>query len=64
MIQAEVARRSGFAAEVGFPALNQLRLATWQVDVAVHSADEARALKFERYLKTGSGCAFGHRHFR
>ena len=36
----------------------------WHVDVAVHFADEARAVKFERYLKSGSGCAFAKRHLR
>jgi predicted GIY-YIG superfamily endonuclease len=36
----------------------------WQVDVVVQFADEARAVAFERYLKTGSGTAFAKRHFR
>lgn len=36
----------------------------WNVDVVVEFADEQRALKFERYLKSGSGCAFAKRHFR
>ncbi len=27
-------------------------------------ADERRALAFERYLKSGSGCAFAQRHSR
>ena len=36
----------------------------WQVDVVVQFADEARAVRFERYLKSGSGCAFAARHFR
>jgi predicted GIY-YIG superfamily endonuclease len=36
----------------------------WQIDVAVQFADEARAIKFERYLKSGSGCAFAKRHLR
>jgi hypothetical protein len=26
--------------------------------------DEARALEFERYLTSGSGCAFAQRHLR
>jgi predicted GIY-YIG superfamily endonuclease len=36
----------------------------WRVDVAVRFADEGRAIKFERYLKSGSGCAFAKRHLR
>jgi predicted GIY-YIG superfamily endonuclease len=36
----------------------------WQLDVVVQFADERRALAFERYLKSGSGCAFAKRHFR
>ena len=36
----------------------------WAVDVVVKFADEARALKFEKYLKSGSGVEFARRHFR
>ena len=36
----------------------------WSVDVVVEFADEARAVRFERYLKTGSGSAFAKRHLR
>ena len=36
----------------------------WQVDLVIQFADEARALKFERYLKSGSGCASAKRHLR
>jgi putative endonuclease len=36
----------------------------WEVDVSIAFADERRALAFERYLKSGSGCAFARRHFR
>jgi predicted GIY-YIG superfamily endonuclease len=36
----------------------------WELDVVVRFADERRALAFERYLKSGSGCAFAKRHFR
>jgi predicted GIY-YIG superfamily endonuclease len=36
----------------------------WSVDVIVEFADEARAVRFERYLKSGSGCAFAQRHLR
>ena len=36
----------------------------WKVDVAIEFADEGRALRFEQYLKTGSGVAFSKRHLR
>jgi putative endonuclease len=36
----------------------------WAVDVIVKFADEARALKFETYLKSGSGVEFARRHLR
>jgi len=36
----------------------------WKVDLSVQFAAEARALKFEQYLKSGSGCAFAKRHMR
>jgi putative endonuclease len=35
----------------------------WRVLAAVEYADEARAVAFERYLKSGSGRAFARRHF-
>ncbi len=36
----------------------------WTVDVVIEFADERRAVAFERYLKSGSGVAFAHRHLR
>ena len=36
----------------------------WRIDVVVEFADEPRAVAFERYLKSGSGCAFAKRHLR
>ena len=36
----------------------------WAVDVIVKFADETRALKFEKYLKSGSGVEFARRHLR
>jgi predicted GIY-YIG superfamily endonuclease len=36
----------------------------WRADVVIEFTDERRALAFERYLKSGSGCAFAKRHFR
>ena len=38
--------------------------APWKVIVTVDFADARRAIDFERYLKSGSGCAFAKRHFR
>ena len=36
----------------------------WVVDAIVKFADEERALKFEKYLKSGSGVEFARRHLR
>ena len=36
----------------------------WDLDVIIGFRDEARALTFERYLKSGSGVAFSQRHLR
>jgi predicted GIY-YIG superfamily endonuclease len=36
----------------------------WSIDVVIEFADERRAIAFERYLKSGSGVAFAHRHLR
>ena len=38
--------------------------APWQLVVVIAFAHPRRALDFERYLKSGSGCAFAARHFR
>jgi predicted GIY-YIG superfamily endonuclease len=35
----------------------------WSIVVSLEFPDEARARRFERYLKTGSGRAFAKRHF-
>ena len=35
----------------------------WQPHVILEFTDEKRALRFERYLKSGSGRAFAKRHF-
>jgi putative endonuclease len=40
------------------------RYRPWSLDVVVEFADERRVLAFERYLKSGSGVAFAHRHLR
>ena len=36
----------------------------WHIDLVVEFADERRAIAFEKYLKSGSGCAFAKRHLR
>ena len=36
----------------------------WVVDLVMEFADEARAVRFERYLKSGSGVAFAKRRLR
>lgn len=36
----------------------------WRVDVVMEFANEERAVRFERYLKSGSGNAFAKRHLR
>ena len=38
------------------------RAGPWAIDVVVEFADEERAVTFEKYLKSGSGVAFAHRH--
>jgi putative endonuclease len=38
--------------------------APWEVVVVIAVRDARRALDFEKYLKSGSGCAFAARHFR
>jgi predicted GIY-YIG superfamily endonuclease len=35
----------------------------WRMLVSIEFADAASALRFEKYLKTGSGRAFAKRHF-
>jgi predicted GIY-YIG superfamily endonuclease len=35
----------------------------WQLHVVIEFSDEDRAIRFERYLKSGSGRAFAKRHF-
>jgi len=35
----------------------------WRLHVRIDLPDQARALAFERYLKSGSGRAFAKRHF-
>jgi putative endonuclease len=40
------------------------RYKPWMIDVVVQFSDQSRAMAFEKYLKSGSGCAFAQRHFR
>jgi predicted GIY-YIG superfamily endonuclease len=35
----------------------------WQLHLVLEFPDEKRAIRFERYLKSGSGRAFAKRHF-
>jgi putative endonuclease len=35
----------------------------WRLHVVIKFATEERAVRFERYLKSGSGRAFAKRHF-
>jgi predicted GIY-YIG superfamily endonuclease len=35
----------------------------WQLHVVIEFQDEQRAVRFERYLKSGSGREFARRHF-
>jgi putative endonuclease len=35
----------------------------WKIETAVAFRSEAKARRFERYLKTGSGSEFARRHF-
>ena len=35
----------------------------WQLHVVIEFSDEQTAVRFERYLKSGSGRAFAKRHF-
>ena len=39
------------------------RYRPWEVVAAIHLADAPTAIRFERYLKSGSGRAFVKRHF-
>ena len=43
--------------------LHTCKYVPWELVVAVHFADAARARAFEKYLKHGSGHAFANRHF-
>jgi predicted GIY-YIG superfamily endonuclease len=36
----------------------------WRLHVLLEFSDEERAVRFERYLKSGSGRAFAKRHFQ
>jgi putative endonuclease len=39
------------------------RYRPWHLHVVIQFPDETRAVRFERYLKSGSGRAFARRHF-
>jgi predicted GIY-YIG superfamily endonuclease len=40
------------------------RFTPWALVVVIEFAEEYRAIKFEKYLKSGSGVAFAQRHLR
>ena len=40
------------------------RYRPWKLLVSVEFSDEQTAIRFEKYLKSGSGRAFAKRHFR
>jgi len=40
------------------------RFRPWRLDLAIGFGDAPRAVKFEKYLKSGSGVAFAKRHLR
>jgi predicted GIY-YIG superfamily endonuclease len=44
------------------PVSSTSRYRPWRTIVAVEFADEPTAVRFERYLKSGSGRAFAKRH--
>ena len=45
------------------PSGHTTRYRPWSVVVSIEFADEQTAVRFERYLKSGSGRAFAKRHF-
>ena len=44
--------------------LHSARHRPWELDVLIAFRDQSRALRLERYLKSGSGVAFAKRHLR
>lgn len=55
--------RARLAAHNDGRSLHTARHRPWRLHVAIEFADEPTALRFERYLKSGSGRAFAKRHF-
>jgi predicted GIY-YIG superfamily endonuclease len=47
----------------GGPSGHTLNHRPWRVVVSVEFPDEQAAVRFEKYLKSGSGRAFAKRHF-
>jgi putative endonuclease len=47
----------------GGPSGQTVRHRPWSVIVSVEFANQQTAVRFERYLKSGSGRAFAKRHF-
>jgi predicted GIY-YIG superfamily endonuclease len=61
-ITSDVTRRH--ALHNGGDCTHTAKYGPWSVDVVIEFPDEHRAAAFERYLKSGSGVAFAHRHLR
>ena len=61
-VTSDVANRLASTTQATVP--HTARHRPWSIDVVIEFADERRAVAFERYLKSGSGVAFAHRHFR
>jgi predicted GIY-YIG superfamily endonuclease len=60
-VTCNVAQRRAVHNTGGSRCTTQLR--PWRLIVSLEFATEASALRFERYLKSGSGRAFAKRHF-
>ena len=46
----------------GHPKVHMSKYKPWRLVAYVAFLDKAKAEGFERYLKSGSGCAFANRH--
>lgn len=55
--------RSRLAAHNAGHCAHTVRRRPWRLHVVIGFSDEERAIRFERYLKSGSGRAFAKRHF-
>ena len=44
--------------------LHTAKYRPWNIDMVLKFTDERRAVRFEKYLKSGSGVEFARRHLR